>query len=280
MQLAIAQTEPKLGAVEDNIERACDMIAEARAEGADHIVFPELALTGYMIGQVEHDLILRAQDNRLAGIGRAADPAGVVVGCIEDGRSVQTYNSAAYFSEGQLVHVHRKLYLPTYWIFEERKHFSPGQSMRAYSGPGFRMATLICNDAWQAQLAFLAVQDGARLLNVPVNSAQSLFPERYNAVEYWHDINRFLGRMFQTFLVFANRVGAEGQLRFWGGSHVIDPWGRVLGQAAFDTEDLLIVEIDPDQVRTRRRDVPLVREARLGLLEREIRRIADEGGDL
>lgn len=280
MQVAIAQTAPILGAVDENIERACDLIVESRLDGTDHIVFPELALTGYMVGTVEHDLSLRASDERLLAIGRAAKPGGVVIGFVEDRRGVQTYNSAAYFHDGRLVHVHRKLYLPTYWIFEERKHFSPGQAMRAYSGADLRMATLICNDAWQAQLSFLAVQDGARLLNVPTNSAQSLYPDRYNAMEYWHDINRFLGRMFQSFVVFANRVGDEGRLHFWGGSHIVDPWGRVLAQSPTEVEDLLITEIDIDQVRTRRRDAPLVREARLGLLEREIRRIANEGGDL
>lgn len=280
MQVAVIQFSPTLGAVDDNVGRACALIADARQAGAEQIVLPELALTGYSIGDVDADLSMRADDARLASIGRAAAPGGVVVGFVEDGRGVQTYNSAAYLEDGALVHVHRKLYLPTYRVFEERKHFSPGQAMRAYPGGGTRLATLICNDAWQSPLAFLAVQDGARVLTVPTNSAQSLFPEHYDAMDYWHDITRFLGRMFQTYIVFANRVGEEGQLRFWGGSHIVDPWGEVIAQAPLDEETVLMGDIDLNRVRQRRRDVPLVREARLSLLEREIRRIADEGGDL
>jgi predicted amidohydrolase len=176
-------------------------------------------------------------------------------------------------------HTHRKLYLPTYDIFEERKFFSPGQSMRAYDTRHGRMATLICNDAWQPHLTFLAVQDGAGVLLVPTNSAQSRFPERYDSETYWRDITVFYARMFQSFVIFVNRVGDEAGLQFWGGSHVVDPWGRIVAAAPEGEEALLTLDIDLGAVRRRRREVPLVREARLGLLAREANRLAEEGGD-
>jgi predicted amidohydrolase len=81
-------------------------------------------------------------------------------------------------------------------------------------------------------------------------------------------------------MVFVNRVGTEGKLRFWGGSHVVDPWGNVVAEAPLNTEDLLTVDIDLDAVRQRRMQVPLIKEARLGLIEREIKRLIAEGGDL
>ena len=86
--------------------------------------------------------------------------------------------------------------------------------------------------------------------------------------------------MFQLYVVFVNRVGTEGVLEFWGGSHVVDPWGEVIAEASEGEEQLLTVEIDIANVRRRRRDIPLVREARLGLLRREINRLLEEGGDL
>jgi predicted amidohydrolase len=141
------------------------------------------------------------------------------------------------------------------------------------------MATLICNDAWQPQLPFIAVHDGAQVLLIPTSSAQSLFPQHYDSESYWRDLTRFYGRMYQSYVVFVNRVGSEEDLHFWGGSHVVDPWGEVIGEAE-DGETVLLVDIDFGQVRRRRREVPLVREARLALLEREIHRLVDEGGDL
>jgi len=193
---------------------------------------------------------------------------------------MHTYNSAGYYRSGALVHVHRKLYLPTYLSFEERKFFTPGPTMRAFpDGEAGRLAILLCNDAWQPQLAFLATQDGARILVVPAASAQSNFPDRYESSSYWRDITRFYGRMCQLFVVFVNRVGTEDGLNFWGGSHVVDPWGEVVAEAADHSATHLTVDIDLDDVRRRRRDIPLVKEARLGLIHREVERLLDDGGD-
>jgi len=280
MRIALAQVDCTLGDIDANVERATAAIATARAGGADLVVFPELSLCGYSVGEVEQDLVMYADDPRITRLAQDAGPMSVLVGFSEGGSGLHTYNSAAYLESGGLLHVHRKLYLPTYDIFEERKHFSPGQQMRAFDTRHARTAILTCNDAWQPQLAFVAVQDGARVLLMPTSSAQSLFPERYDSPTYWQDITRFYGRMFQTFVVFVNRVGTEGKLQFWGGSHVVDPWGNLVDEAPLDEEALLFVDIDLATVRRRRREVPLIREARLGMVLREVHRLVDEGGDL
>lgn len=282
MRITLAQVDSTLGDVEANLARAGQVIDETAAQSPDLIVFPELFLSGYCIGEVDHDLSLRPDDQRLRRLSERAGAAGLVVGFVEAGSGgLHTYNSAGYYRSGDLVHVHRKLYLPTYSLFEERKHFTPGPTLRAFPAVDeTRMAILICNDAWQPQLAFLATQDGARVLIVPTTSAQSTFPERYDSQSYWRGITRFYGRMFELFVVFVNRVGSEGRLHFWGGSHVVDPWGNVVAEAAVGHEQLLTVDIDLDDVRRRRRDIPLVKEARLGLILRESERILEEGGDL
>ncbi|WP_245645937.1 nitrilase-related carbon-nitrogen hydrolase [Pseudonocardia acaciae] len=86
--------------------------------------------------------------------------------------------------------------------------------------------------------------------------------------------------MFQLYVVFVNRVGVEGDLRFWGGSHIIDPWGDVMAEAPVAAEHVSTAEVDLAEVRRRRREIPLVKEARLGLIQREVARLVDEGGDL
>ncbi|MHA6617773.1 nitrilase-related carbon-nitrogen hydrolase [Pseudonocardia sp. DLS-67] len=281
MRITLAQVDAALGDVDANADRAERAVAGAVAAGADLVVFPELHLTGYSIGGLSDDVSMRADDPRLARVARRAGEAGVLAGFVEDGPGIHTYNSTGYFARGELVHLHRKLYLPTYKSFEERKHFTPGPNLRAFPGAGgTRMAVLLCNDAWQPQLAFLATQDGARVLLVPAASAQSQFPGHYDSRTYWRDITRFYARMFQLFVVFVNRVGAEGDLRFWGGSHVVDPWGETVAEAPDGEEHLLTVDIDLADVRRRRRAIPLVKEARLGLISREVTRLLDEGGDL
>lgn len=281
MRLTLAQVDSRLGDLDGNLARAEDVVAGAVGESTDLVVFPELHLCGYSVGEVDADLTLRPDDPRIEKLARHAGRASVLVGFMEAGPRGHTYNSSAYYQGGQLVHVHRKLYLPQYAPFEERNHFTPGPTLRAFPAAGnTRMAVLVCNDAWQPQLPFLATQDGAQVLLVPAASAQSLFPDRYNSHDYWHDISRFYGRMFQVYVVFVNRVGVERSLRFWGGSHVIDPWGNLVAEAVQHHEQVLTVDIDLAEVRRRRRQVPLVKEARLGLLQREVNRLVEEGGDL
>jgi predicted amidohydrolase len=271
VRLALAQIDCDLGDVEANVRRVRETLVTA--SDADLVVFPELTLTGYEVGEVGADVAIPASDPQIAGLGTAG-PA-CVVGFAEAG-PLHTYNTAAYLDGGAVGHVHRKLFLPTYDIWEERKHFTPGAEMRAFDTRFGRMAILLCADAWQPALAALAAQDGARVLLVPAASAARL----YDIEETWRDITRFYARTLQCWVVFVNRVGEEPGLHFWGGSHVYAPGGALGAEAPRDEPALLRVDIDLDAVRRARRDMPLVKEARLSVLSRELERLAAEGGDL
>jgi predicted amidohydrolase len=278
-RVALAQVDCVLGDVAANVRAARDAIAQARAGGADLVVFPELSLTGYALGAVSDDVALGAGDEAIAGLAAAAGDTGVLVGFVEEG-PVQTYNSAVYLQDGAALHVQRKTYLPTYGRFEEHKHFAPGQAIRAFDARLGRFAVLICNDAWQAPLPFVAVHDGARVLIVPASS--SLSPDAGDPAEIerdWYDLLRFHARFLQVYVVFVNRVGEEAGLTFWGGSQVVDPWGRVVALAPSHEPALVMADLDLGAVRRRRREMPLLKEARLGLLRREMGRLLDDGVD-
>jgi predicted amidohydrolase len=275
-QIAVAQVDVTLGDVAANLAHARDRIRRAAAQGAGLMVFPELTLHGYALGQAGGDRSLRADDPRLASL--AGSGADVLVGFHEDG-GVRRYNSAAYLAPDGVRHVHRKLYLPNYLVWEERKHASPGQFLRAFDTRIGRMATLICNDAWQPVLPWLAAQDGAEVLLVPANSAAGLGPELLDVIDYWCELLRFIARMQQCWVVFCNRVGIEAGARFWGGSRVLDPGGQVVAEAPLWEPDLVVADIDVLAAHRRRHELPLIAEARLGLIGRELARLIDEGGD-
>ncbi|MFH8571732.1 nitrilase-related carbon-nitrogen hydrolase [Streptomyces sp. NPDC017993] len=280
MRVALAQTDCVLGEVAENLDVARDQIEQAAAQGADLVVFPELSLHGYHLGVLERDISIEVRDPRLLELGILGPD--VVVG-FHEYTSLRAYNTAGHYSDGALLHAHRKLYLPNYLAWEERKHVSPGQSLRAYdlskSASGGRGATLVCNDAWQPVLPWLAVQDGAEVLFVPTNSAASLDPEAMDTGLYWDTLLSYTARMLQCWVVFVNRVGNEHGAAFWGGSRVVDPRGAVVAQAPKWEPALVTVDIDLAEARRQRRAVPLVAEARLGLIDREVRRLIDEGGD-
>jgi predicted amidohydrolase len=281
MRVALAQIDCVLGDTEVNLRKAIEVVAEARDRDADVTVFPELSLSGYALGELGDDVAIEAHSEPIISLAEAAGEMAVVVGFCEEGQRFQTYNSAAYLEGGSIRHLHRKLYLPNYRIYEERKHYNPGQSMRAFDTRFGRMAMLICNDAWQTFLPFIAVQDGAQVLIIPADSGSyPSYPELLDTRGYWRGITRFYSRMLECYVVFVNRVGKQDNLVFWGYSHVVDPWGTVVAEGPLHETALITVDIDLGNVRRRRREVPLVKEARLALLARELNRLVEEGGDL
>jgi N-carbamoylputrescine amidase len=279
LRIALAQVDCVLGDVEENAVRAREAIGRARDDGAELVVFPELSLSGYAIGDLATDVALRPDDPTISALAAEAGDMGIVVGFVEDG-PVHTYNSAAHLQNGALLHLQRKVYLPTYGRFEEHKHFRAGQGLRAYESPWGRFAILICNDAWQPPLPFLAVHDGARVLLVPTSS--SLEPaagtDPAMVESDWSDLLRFHARFLQTWVVFVNRVGQEAGMTFWGGSRVVDPWGHTIAEAPHGETALVCADLDLTAVRRARREMPLIKEPRLEMLTREFARVADDGG--
>jgi predicted amidohydrolase len=266
MRLCLAQVDCRLGDLEANAHQARATIGAARRLGAELVVFPELSLTGYALGTVEHDTATTA-----AELPPIAGDTSVLLG-FREREGVQTYNSAAFLQGGSIVHVHRKLYLVDYPPFDEASLFAPGDAMRAFDTRLGRFATLICNDAWQPFLPVIAVQDGACLLLVPSNSSTAVA----EAETYWRELTRFYARILQCYVVFVNRVGSEAGLTFWGGSHVVDPFGEVVAEAPRLEKSLLIADLDLEAVQRRRRQLPLVGKFRPELLRAELARLAGD----
>ena len=276
LRIALAQVDCALGDVPENARRAREVIARARDEGADLVVFPELSLTGYALGAVTEDVALTLDDPLIAAVAAETEGIAAVVGIVESGR-VHNYNSALFLDGGEIVHVQRKTHLPTYGRWEEHKHFTAGSALRAFDSRLGRAAMLICNDAWQAPLAYVAAHDGARILIATaassLESADGTDPAELE--RDWGDLLRFHARFLQAWVVFVNRVGTEVGVTFWGGSRVVDPWGRVVAQAPRAEAALVHADLDVTAVRRRRRELPLLKEPRLGLIRREIDRLID-----
>jgi len=252
LRVALAQMDCRLGAVAANVVRAAQLGDEARADGAELVVFPELAITGYCKRRPGAGLAMAADDERLA---RVAGDGSAVVGFVEQ----PSYNAAAWIEHGRLRHVHRKLYLPTYGPWQEGRYFTQGEGLEVVDG----IAILICNDAWHPALVELSARAGAEVLVVPANSARN---ELVDNPSSWRDITRFYARLLQVWVVFVNRVGVDDGFSFWGGSHVVDFDGQVVAEAPEDVETVLTVDLDLEALRRRRKELPLLDDPRLELL--------------
>jgi predicted amidohydrolase len=266
MRLCLAQLDCRLGDLEANARRARETIARAAALGAELVVFPELALSGYSLAGIEGETTTAPAQLRAIAGERAA------LLCFRERSSGRrTFNSAAYLEGGKIMHVHRKLYLVDYPPFEETALFASGSAMRAFTTTLGRFAVTICNDAWQPALPAIAAADGAAVLLVPAASSTTVD----EAESIWRELTRFYARMLACYVVFVNRVGVEGELLFWGGSHVVDPSGELVAAAPRLEEALTIADIDLEHVHRRRAAIRLPGELRPALLRAELARLAD-----
>jgi predicted amidohydrolase len=264
MRICLAQLDAALGDLAANARAAAGATAQGCADGADLVVFPELALCGYSLAGVETETTTSEEELRaIAGDGSA-------LLCYREPAAGRTFNSAAYLEGGRIVHVHRKIQLVGYPPFGESALFAPGEELRAFTTALGRFAVLICNDAWQPALAPLAAADGAAVLLMPAASSTAV-PE---AEPYWHGLTRFYARMLACYVVFVNRVGSERGLDFWGGSHVVGPDGEIVAQAPRLEPSLTHAEIDLGAVARRRAALRLPTELRPELLREELARLA------
>jgi predicted amidohydrolase len=267
LNVRLLQTAPRLGDVHGNLDHL-DRLVAAHPE-ADLVVAPELALHGYHLDLLDDVDPLSLGDSRLKDLGGHGPT--VVAGFVEQALH-RTHNSAAVASPGGVA-VQRKLFLPTYRQWEERKHFAPGGSIARHEVASVRFAVLICNDLWQPVLPWLAAHGGAEVLVVPSNSVVSEVgrPTR----EVWSTILAHAAMTLQCYVVFVNRVGTEGGSRFWGGSRVVGPTGETLAELGEDPGELE-VELDLAGLRRLRRHWPLLQETRPELVATEALRLVDE----
>ena len=285
LRIALAQIAPRLGLFEENLARHHEAIAEARRQGAGLVVFPELGLTGYLLQDLAAEVAIRLDDPRLATLARETDGLSAVVSFVEESGDHRLFIAAALLEDGRIRHVHRKLFLPTYGLFDERRFFAPGDVLRATpSRLGVGVGIAVCEDFWHLTVPQLLALDGAQLLiNVSSSPGRDLAATNevgLGTAASWRTLMRTYAQLTTSFVVFCNRVGVDESISFWGGSEVIAPTGEAVFSAPFFEEGLFTADVSLADVRRERVALPLLRDARPELEARELGRIIAERAGL
>jgi predicted amidohydrolase len=285
VRIALAQLAPTLGALEDNLDRHRAVLAEAKVGGANLIVFPELGLTGYLLQDLAAEVAMRLDDPRLASL--VADTRGVssVFSFVEESADHRLFIAAVLVEDGAIRHVHRKLFLPTYGLFDERRFFAAGDLLRAVpSQLGVGIGLAVCEDFWHLAVPQLLALDGAQILiNVSSSPGRDLASTNevgLGTATSWRTMMRTYAQLTTSFVVFCNRVGVDESISFWGGSEVIGPTGEALLSAPLYDEGLFMIDVALGDVRRERIALPLLRDERPELHVRELQRIVDERAGL
>ncbi|HRZ09436.1 MAG TPA: NAD(+) synthase, partial [Gemmatimonadales bacterium] len=273
LRLAIVQFRPRKGAYAENLAQleACFREAGALREPPDLLLLPETALSGYFLegGVREQARTAEQVAEDVAGAHRAsgAPPVDLAIGFYELWRNCH-YNSCLYLSLGAgaplIRHVHRKVFLPTYGVFDEERFVEAGAEVRAFDTAWGRAAMLVCEDAWHSLMPTLAALDGAQLLLVvsatPARGLDS--PEAPANLERWERLAADSASEHGMYVAVAQLVGFEGGKAFAGGSVVAGPSGRILARGPLFESGITRVDLDFEEITRVRADQPLLADLR------------------
>jgi len=231
------------------------------------------------------EVSIRLDDPRLADLAAATEDLSVIVSFVEESADHRLFIAAALLEDGQICHVHRKLFLPTYGLFDERRFFAPGDILRAVpSRLGIGMGIAICEDFWHLTVPQILALDGAQILvNVSSSPGRDLAATNevgLGTANSWRTLMRTYAQLTTSFVVFCNRVGVEESISFWGGSEVISPSGEALFSAPLFDDGVYLVDVALEDVRRERITLPLLRDERLELQARELSRVISERAGL
>ncbi len=281
--VALAQCYPKLGDVPTNVAMHLDLISDAAARGAGLIVFPELSVTGYFLKDQVPDVALTLGSPEIGALRTASRDRriDVVAGLILESDRHQFYNASIYISGGEVVHVHRKVYLPTYGLFDEQRYVSAGDRFRAFDAPlgsaaqRWRAGLLICEDLWHPSAPALLARQGVDVLICPSASPGRgvLQGEALGTARSYDAMTRTYAQLFTSYVIYCNRSGFEDGVGFWGGSRVVGPDGTVIGSVPGADEAVLYHTLERSALRRARVAYPLLRDERNDVNDAETDRL-------
>jgi N-carbamoylputrescine amidase len=267
LRVALLQTKPAKGDYDRNLAAAAEAFTQLAADPPDLIVLPEAALTGYFLEGAVYDLALPASRfaRALADAWRSAGgkKVDIAAGFFEnDGGTF--YNSALYFEVDtageRALHLHRKMFLPTYGVFDEERFLSRGHKLGVFDTRFGKMAMLICEDACHAIVPAIAAIKGARILIVPSASpGRGIEGEgELESIARWREMLRLTAMEHGIYIIYAGLTGFEGGKGMTGSSSVIDPSGRVIVQAPPAQACIVRADLDLREIDLARASLPLL----------------------
>lgn len=272
LNIAVAQIAPEVGNLDANLDKVRAYQAQACEEGADMVIFPELTMTGYTLGEEISRYALTQSSPVFQELLSLSKKGPMIVGYVERSPRGRIYNAAVMLAEGRVVHIHRKVYLPNYGLWEEQKRFARGRRLEVFLFKGFRIALFICNDFWYPSMGYLAASNDADVFIVIANSALDTDGMHPRA---WDMLIRTPALIYGGYVVFVNRVGSEHGWSFWGGSTVVAPSG-LWSAAAGTGEEILHAKLEYNAVEQSRDALPLIRDMDIEFTLRELKLASDQ----
>lgn len=264
IKLALAQISCKRGDKKANIKKMEMLVNKAKKQGANLIIFPELSLTGYLVRDQIYELaetIPGPSVKALEAIARKTN-SYIIFGMPELSEKTKAtlYNVAVLIGPEGLIGKYRKMYLPTHSVFEEKRYFRAGYHTASFETKIGKIGLIICYDIFFPEVSRLTRLKGAQLI-VCISASPAIRKAFFEALTIARAIEN------TVFLAYVNLVGIEDGLQFWGGSRLVGPNGKVLAQAKYDEEDLVMCDVDYADIKPVETFVPILRDLRPELFD-------------
>ena len=275
----LAQIKPKLGCVADNLALIEERIQQAITDKADLVIFPELALTGYFLKDLVPEVARRLDSPEITRMVELSRQISISVGFVEETSDYRFFNTALYLEDGAIRHLHRKVYLPTYGLFDEQRYLARGEQFRAFDTKIGRMGMLICEDMWHLSASYILAMDGATtLICLSSSPGRGIEGETLSSANAWQQLTSTTAMFLNCRVLYCNRVGYEDGVNFWGGSEYVAPSGTSLKRAMLLEEDSVSALVDEGALRRERIFSPMLRDENLFVTMQELSRIERERG--
>jgi predicted amidohydrolase len=264
INLALAQIESKREDKFENLKKIEEVTLKARQQAADLVIFPELCLTGYVLGDQLYDMAETIPGPSTEKVEKIAREAGVhiVFGMPELSAKAKAtmFNAAVLVGPNGLIGKYQKMYLPTHSVFEEKRYFRPGYQTFAAETPLGNIGLCICYDLFFPEVTRLTRLNGAQLI-VSISASPAIRRSFFEIITSARALEN------TTYLAYVNLVGVEDGLQFWGGSRLVAPNGDILAKAKYDEEDLIFCEVDFNEIRPAEAFIPTLRDLRPELFD-------------
>ena len=276
--VALAQVKPKLGCVADNLGMIEAAVERGIKGDAGLVLFPELALTGYFLKDLVPDVALSLDSPEIKRLIDLSRRISIAVGFVEVSADYRFFNTALYLEEGAIRHLHRKVYLPTYGLFDEQRYLARGEQFRAFDTRFGRMGMLICEDMWHLSAPYILAMDGAMtLLCLSSSPGRGITADdSLGSTSAWQKLTVTTAMFLNCRVLYCNRVGYEDGVNFWGGSESVDPSGVVAVRGKILEEDFVLAHVEEGALRRERIFSPMMRDESLYVTMKELRRIEKE----
>jgi len=282
MKVALAQFSPHLGDVKKNFSLHLQYIEKAKKKNVDLLVFPELSLTGYTLKDFMEEVAIAPEGDKLFDQFKALSrQISIILGFVEEKEKGIFYNSAAFLSGGKILQIHRKVFLPTFGMFEEAKFFAQGKNFNTFSTPYGNTGMMICRDFLSYGASYLLFAGGAEIIIV-ISAAPGRGvsgEEHYETSRMWEVMGEVISRFSNAFLIYCNRVGFEDGKHFAGGSYISSPTGQLIAKASYVDKDFLIHEINLNDIRATRKKWPYKRDDKPEVILEALKRIVSKYED-